>query len=219
MEKSIKVNNKGFTLVELLVALAISSIILTAIGILVTNGVRGYNKQTTMSELQDEANLTMNHIVNAVMEADNIDLVQESSGPNTFVFITNDGNGKVAANKYMYDSDSKTLYVGGLLDNFTNASPLCVDVDSFKVQLTSNSLVYNNVPGVGIATVTGISDTVQFKVTLKLKISQSEREIVRYVNVRNKMTADTLKSTSATTDGNLIGSVYDDLVSKGILVD
>lgn len=219
MEKSIKVNNKGFSLVELLVALAISSIILTAVALLVTNGVSGYNKQTTMSELQDEANLTMNHIINAVMEADNIDLVQESSGPNTFAFITNDGNGKVAANKYMYDSASKTLYVGGLLDDFTNGSPLCVDVDSFKVQLTSNSLVYNNVPGVGIATVTGVSDTVQFKVTLKLKVNNNEREIVRYVNVRNKMTEATLKSTSATTDGNLIGSVYDDLVSKGILVD
>ncbi|RGZ68114.1 prepilin-type N-terminal cleavage/methylation domain-containing protein [Eubacterium sp. AM49-13BH] len=41
-----KKNNKGFSLVELMIALAISGIVMTALVLLVVQSVNGYGKQT-----------------------------------------------------------------------------------------------------------------------------------------------------------------------------
>ena len=49
-----KLNNKGLSLVEVLVALAIASIVATLIMSLVTSGSRFYRKQSNSIDLQNE---------------------------------------------------------------------------------------------------------------------------------------------------------------------
>ena len=44
--KSLKLNNKAFSLVELLVTMAVSAIVLLVIGAFLTSGTRSFNKQS-----------------------------------------------------------------------------------------------------------------------------------------------------------------------------
>lgn len=220
MKKGIKLNNKGLSLIELLIALAISSVILGAVAMLVTNGVSGYNKQTTTSTLQDDANLTMNHITNAIMEANTIDLVQTEDGSNTYTFVTHDESETttgITSNKYILNEDTGTLYVADIDGNLASASPLCTNVERFQVQLTRDSIITSG--GAGVNRVVQIGDVVQFKVTITLKVNNIEREVTRYTNVRNKLTLDTLKMSALTEDGNIVNLEVSELTDKGYLTD
>lgn len=219
MNKSIKLNNKGLSLIELLVALAISSIILTAVALLMSNGVFGYNKQTTMSSLQDEANLAMNHINNAIMEANYIELVQADDGSNTLSFITHNDTSSVngiASNKYLFNPDDNTLYVADIDGDLASASPLCINVKSFMVQFLKGSI---NDDGSGAPAVVSIANSVQVKVTIELEHNEQNRLINRITNVRNKFTLNTLKMPALTTDGNIAGVEISRLRSLNYIAD
>ena len=64
-----KGNNKGLSLIELLVALAVGVIVMSALTILITQGINQYNKMTVMTQLQEDANIALNNISNSIMEA------------------------------------------------------------------------------------------------------------------------------------------------------
>lgn len=74
-----KLNNKGLSLVEVLVALAIASIVATLIMSLVTSGSRFYRKQSNSIDLQNELQETSNKVADALMEATEL-YVSEQSG-------------------------------------------------------------------------------------------------------------------------------------------
>ena len=61
-------NNKGFSLVELLVALAVSSIVLTALGYMIITGLKLYGRNNAHVEVQSEAQTAMNLILDNIME-------------------------------------------------------------------------------------------------------------------------------------------------------
>lgn len=197
MKAGRKLNNQGLSLIELIVALAVSTIILSAVTLLVTNGVSGYNKQTTQSTLQDDANLTMNHLTNAIMEANYIDISNENADGtvNTNVFVTNDGSGGLTSNQYVFDASKNTLYVAE--KGSSDLSPLCTNVEGFTVQLTKDSLRHSNAEATAVAA--GVGKVVQVKITLKLEYNNTIREVTRYTNVRNVLNEDTLK-----VDGNSV---------------
>lgn len=76
-------NNKGMTLMELLVAFAISSIVLTALSYFIFTAIRMYNKNTASVDLQNEAQTALNQIVDNVMEADGIVLSYDETSKAT----------------------------------------------------------------------------------------------------------------------------------------
>lgn len=65
-------DNKGFSLVELLVAITISAIVAGGIGYLLTTSLRMYNKDTVDVSLQQELQITLNQIVDYAMESETI---------------------------------------------------------------------------------------------------------------------------------------------------
>lgn len=65
-------DNKGFSLVELLVAITISAIVAGGIGYLLTTSLRMYNKDTVDVTLQQELQITLNQIVDYAMESETI---------------------------------------------------------------------------------------------------------------------------------------------------
>lgn len=224
MKEGIKLNNKGLTLIELLIALAISSIILAAVALLMSNGMKGYSKQTTTATLQDDANLAMNHITNAIMEANYIDLVR-TDAVNTYSFVTNDGsNAAVGSNKYIFDADTETLYVAEKDGDLASASPLCTRVKKFSVQIKQPGSLTTSGSG-GANLVTKVNETVQLKVELVLEGNGVSREVTRYTNVRNKLgdtdPTDGTDDTKLLIDGNsIVGLAYDDdLKDKGYIAE
>ena len=65
-------DNKGFSLVELLVAITISAIVAGGIGYLLTTSLRMYNKDTVDVTLQQELQIALNQIVDYAMESETI---------------------------------------------------------------------------------------------------------------------------------------------------
>lgn len=195
--KKLKNNNSGISLVELLVAMAIGGIAVSAVVILLSQGVRGYTSQTISTQLQDDANVTVNNITDAVMEANYIDLLNNST--NSLYFSTKaDG---VDGNAYSYDPVSKTLYLGTskvinnptITTEFDGSSVLCKNVEEFKVEIFDSSVSTVSYSYVGsMGTITGdkivaINNPVRIKVTLKLKLNGSVREVNRVITVRNEI--------------------------------
>ena len=68
--KNQKMNNKGLTLVELMVAVTISIVVIGAIWQFMLISARTYENQRNITELQQEVQQTMNHIENLVIDAD-----------------------------------------------------------------------------------------------------------------------------------------------------
>ena len=75
-----KKNNKGFSLVELMIALAISGIVMTALVLLVVQSVNGYGKQTALAQIQSDVDVSLNQISKNVLEADLIKLIKTDDG-------------------------------------------------------------------------------------------------------------------------------------------
>ena len=64
--------NKGFSLVELLVAITIAAIVAGSVGYLLTTSLRMYNKETVNVALQQELQVTVNQIMDYAMESETI---------------------------------------------------------------------------------------------------------------------------------------------------
>lgn len=68
-EAAKKSKNQGFTLIELIVSLTVASIVLLAIGTLLSVGTRSYHSSSTEIELQKESQIAMNQIHDLMIKA------------------------------------------------------------------------------------------------------------------------------------------------------
>ena len=73
-------SEKGFTLVELVVALAISSIIFVALGTFLIFNLRSYNATTDIIDLQYEGQLAMNQLAALAKESKGIEFIVDQVG-------------------------------------------------------------------------------------------------------------------------------------------
>lgn len=74
-----KRNNKGFSLVELLVALAVSATVITIVGSFITQGSKFYNKTGNSVNLQNELQEVSNIICDTLQEATYLEIQKNSS--------------------------------------------------------------------------------------------------------------------------------------------
>ena len=110
-------DNKGFSLVELLVAITISAIVAGGIGYLLTTSLRMYNKDTVDVTLQQELQITLNQIVDYAMESETIVADFDDTYPNylalgTFESVSGTGVlDKTKLNAQIIWQDGNKLYI------------------------------------------------------------------------------------------------------------
>lgn len=75
-----KINNKGVTLVELLVSLAVSSVIMMTLGYILITSLHLYEKTNETVALQNEAQTAMNMVCSLFMDADGMVLTEQALG-------------------------------------------------------------------------------------------------------------------------------------------
>jgi prepilin-type N-terminal cleavage/methylation domain-containing protein len=100
LKKGKKHNDKGFTLTEVLVALAVSSVVITIVIAFISQGSRFYKTQSNTINLQNELQETSNVITDALQEA-------------TFLSITSDSKNKkleVYTGSYEKTKEGKKLF-------------------------------------------------------------------------------------------------------------
>ena len=100
-------DNKGITLVEVLVSIAILGIVSSMIATILTSGTNFFRRQSAAIELQNDAQLIMTSMTTAILEGTDFDLVsKDADGRTMLIFTTGDGTGEVKGKQYIWVSES-----------------------------------------------------------------------------------------------------------------
>ena len=188
-----KEDNKGFSLVELLIAIAISGIVLTALVLLITQSVKSYGRQTTLAQIQSDADISLNQIQKNVMEANEIKVkksVKPSGSFDVELYTTRtteeqidaSGNKKTVTLSewgYYYDSEKKELYYSDDTLNPDQMSLVCDNVSRFDVLINEDGIKWDN------AKITSIVKKPQIIVSITISRMGRERTVVRQYSTRN----------------------------------
>lgn len=166
-----RLNNKGITMVELIIAIAASTIIFGAAMIFMTSAHRGYRTASTEINLQTEAQILMEQIGEWVMEGNKI----EVSANKLVVYNTNANEKRVI----WLGSGGNTLY----MKHFTDAT-LDISVADEIIDNCIGEYVTTFTPGYD-------SSVNKNKVTIQLKLMIGTKEYVlsNTFKVRNAIVA------------------------------
>ena len=184
-----KEDNKGFSLVELLIAIAISGIVLTALVLLITQSVKSYGRE----QIQSDADISLNQIQKNVMEANEIKVkksVKPSGSFDVELYTTRtteeqidaSGNKKTVTLSewgYYYDSEKKELYYSDDTLNPDQMSLVCDNVSHFDVIINEDGIKWDN------AKITSIVKKPQIIVSITISRMGRERTVVRQYSTRN----------------------------------
>lgn len=178
-DKAMKDNNEGLSLVEIIVAIAIGSIVLTAVMLLIVQGVKSYRTQSTKASLQNDVNIALNQISDNIMEG-------------TCLTISNltDSEGEVYTSYfqikenmyYVYEPEEEILYLSETPTKGAASSVLCENVESFDVNILDYSIM------VGADNkIQGMTNPIQLRVYIKVAKLDDSREAHRTISMRNDL--------------------------------
>lgn len=140
------IGKKGFTLVEIIVSLAIMTIVAGAVGAFMVAGNNSYMRGNKELTLQEEAQLTANQIIDMIIDVEkSINFTKRDDGTTSELFLENEKNsyllqwrqGSGAADPgkvYFYESDNTQDADGNLA--WSSESLLAEYVTKFDVDLT-----------------------------------------------------------------------------------
>jgi prepilin-type N-terminal cleavage/methylation domain-containing protein len=201
-------NDKGISLIEIIVAIAVGSIVLASVIMLVVQGVKSYRTQSTLANLQNDANIALNQMSDNIMEGTCLhicNLLNADGETYTSYF-------QIKENVYyVYDPDEKTIYQSQSSKKDTTSSVLCENVDKFSVHI----LDYNIIVGEDNE-IEGITNPIQLKVDIEVAKLGESREADRTISIRNDMSYIELQVDSSVED-ETEGSVSDKTANINII--
>ncbi len=113
-----RLNNRGVSLIELLVSIGIMSIVMLIITAMLTNASRFFEKQSAQIDLQNEAQVITNYLTESVMEASGMEfnVTDVSTGAGIYKLYGVDSStgsltGKGDQRILYYDSSNTSLYI------------------------------------------------------------------------------------------------------------
>lgn len=194
-----KKDNKGFSLVELLIAIAISSIVLMALVMLITQAVRSYTKQTALAQIQSDADISLNQMSKNILEATEIKIEKLNNGDVTIYtnkVIEKKNNVEVGIEwGYYYESSTQQLWYTN--SNKSEMSLVCDNVTSFDVRISKDSIDFDT------ATIKSIDRNPQIVISLGLQRMNEKRIVSRTFSTRNQLNDNiTLGKSITSVEGN-----------------
>lgn len=178
-----KKNNKGISLIEIIVAIAVGSLVLASLTILIVQGVNSYRTQSTLANLQNDANIALNQISDNIMEGTCFKAYNTNIGSPDGTLYTSYFQIKDNV-YYVYDNIGKVLYQSQA-PSYTDASAsvLCENVENFTIQMFDYNVIVddNN-------KIQGVTNPIQLQVHIKVAKLGESRETDRTISMRNDMT-------------------------------
>ncbi|HHW02642.1 MAG TPA: prepilin-type N-terminal cleavage/methylation domain-containing protein [Thermoanaerobacterales bacterium] len=130
---------KGFSLVELLVALGLAMIIMTAASLVYFSGIKAWVRGENQVEVQQNLRIAMNTLSNEIQMADMIEIYKTEK---KLVLSYNDGSTR----SYYYDPESKEIRLG------ESNSTVAMYISDFDIKYSDNlisiSLTTEERPGI-----------------------------------------------------------------------
>lgn len=200
-------DNRGLSLIEIMVALAVGSVIMIAVVVLLSQGMNAYSKQTVSAQLQNDADIALNQISDAVMEASVIEIggfVNQGGvqGKSVSYFKTKQSD------SYEFKADTCEILLRDI--DGSEGSVVCNHVVEFMVQLTNTSIMteQHNNNGLDDRMITDIRNPLQIQFSISLQNGDIHTKATRTVAVRN-----TLKNEAVTIAAtNLKGAFQSEFV-------
>lgn len=178
-DKTMKDNNKGLSLVEIIVAIAIGSIVMTAVMLLVVQGVKSYRTQSTKASLQNDVNIALNQISDNIMEGTCLNISNLTNGEGevyTSYF-------QIKENMYyVYEPDEEILYLSETPTKGAASSVLCENVEKFDVNILDYSIIVG-----GDNKIQGMTNPIQLQVYIKVAKLDESRDAKRIISMRNDL--------------------------------
>lgn len=107
-------DNKGVTLVELLVAIAVGSIVMAGIATMIFNSIELYGRTVVSADVQNEAQDTMNLLEDSVLEAKGLEIVQDTANEKETQYVL--------LGEFTEVSSTQVSYVGRVYQSVYNAT-------------------------------------------------------------------------------------------------
>lgn len=179
-----KRNNKGFSLVELLIAMAVSSIVFTALVLLVAQSVKSYSKQTSLAQIQSDADVVLNQISKSILEADIVYIDKSSDYVKLYTKTVDDTSDPTSPKHikwgYYYDKNEKKLYYTD--DTLSKKSEACDYVENFDVKLSKSNFTLKDGHIIEV-----LPMNPELQVSITLERMKSKRTVTREYMSRNKI--------------------------------
>lgn len=177
-----KKDNKGFSLVELLIAIAISSIVLMALVMLITQAVRSYTKQTALAQIQSDADISLNQMSKNILEATEIK-IEKLNGDVTIYTnkVIEKKNSTEVGIEWGYYYESATQQLWYINSDKSEMSLVCDNVTSFDVRISKDSIQLDT------ATIKSIDRNPQIVISLGLQRMNEKRIVSRTFSTRNQL--------------------------------
>lgn len=227
-----KLDNKGLSLVELVIAVGIFALVMVAMMRVLTISSRTYTKGNEEVSVQNEATALMNHLENDISQAKYGAYTEDNaSGDTIYLYIFYDDSFATI----WYDKDNREIYLaevtaamdsslkGAFADYHENSASMITDMAA-KAKTTFNTLIGTNitnkaqyllaedVESFGVVTNNDYG-YVSIYLTIKKNMSTTKFTASKNINIRNISKG---LSTSGSTGGSFVaGDVEDENVPTG----
>ncbi len=152
---------------------------MTAVMLLVVQGVKSYRTQSTKASLQNDVNIALNQISDNIMEG-------------TCLAISNltNGEGEIYTSYfqikenmyYVYEPDEEILYLSETPTKGAASSVLCENVENFDVNILDYSIIVG-----GDNKIQGMTNPIQLQVYIKVAKLDESRDAKRIISMRNDL--------------------------------
>ncbi len=193
-----KLNNKGMSLVELLIAITIASVVSMLIIVMMTEGTSMFRKESSNIDLQNEVQVVKNHLTDTFMEAKEIHLVK--SGDEIRIYTgavdttTNalkaEGSGESYTDSILTYTDNKLYITGTYMETIPDGYLLSenileFDIDIATTPLSEETLVLNEDGSHNVVTKNYYEGPISIKLTLTVGTEDKNKEMELPIKIRN----------------------------------
>lgn len=210
-----KLNNQGFSLVELLVALAISGIVIVMISLLIVNSSNLFNNENKNIDLQNEFQVVDGFLSETLMEAKTIDIVDNADGSQTLTLYTGTrasdealqpvttepieaattgtATASITTERIItFKPDSNSLYITKSKEaSLTKGNRISSSVKKFKVSIDDSCKTYkeveNSITHETTLEHTGYANPIILNIELNVSNEKSDKTEVVKITVRNQL--------------------------------
>ena len=217
-----KLNNDGFTLAEMLVALAISGIVIIMIATLMTTGSKLFKQETDQINLQNELQMVDNFLTETIMEAKVIDITNASNsdGDSVTTYLYTgikgtdgvltavpdiEGNaGDITTERVIsFNSAEDSLFINkSFVASPSKGSLVSDNVTMFKVSIDESCMTYkmitNSITGETSFEHEGFENPIVLNVELVVSDGKNEKKDTVSITVRNELTKVIIDGTEYT---------------------
>ena len=170
------------SLVELLIAIAISSIVLMALVMLITQAVRSYTKQTALAQIQSDADISLNQMSKNILEATEVKIEKLNGDVTIYTYkVIEQKNSTEVGIEWGYYYESATQQLWYINSDKSEMSLVCDNVTSFDVRISKDSIELDT------ATIKSIDRNPQIVISLGLQRMNEKRIVSRTFSTRNQL--------------------------------